>query len=31
MASVAMMMDFQRQMYTSLGPRMTANIEFNKR
>lgn len=31
MASVAMMMDFQRQMYTSLGPRLTANIEFNKR
>lgn len=31
MSNVAMMMDFQRQMYTSLGPRLTSNIEFGNR
>lgn len=31
MGNVAMMMDFQRQMYTSLGPRLTSNIEFGSR
>jgi conjugative transfer pilus assembly protein TraH len=31
MASISMMMDFQRQMYTSMGPRLTANVEFDRR
>lgn len=31
MSNVAMMMDFQRRMYTSLGPRLTSNVEFGNR
>ncbi|KAB2318965.1 hypothetical protein F8A86_11450 [Betaproteobacteria bacterium SCN1] len=30
MQNITMMLDFQRQMYTSLGPRLTSNVEFGK-
>jgi hypothetical protein len=31
MQNITMMLDFQRQMYTSLGPRLTSNIEFGQK
>lgn len=31
MENITMMLDFQRQMYTSLGPRLTSNIEFGQK
>jgi len=31
MENITMMLDFQRQMYTSLGPRLTSNIELGQK